>query len=133
MSLAGIEATAVKADVPDALTYPVRVVAPVPPLPTGSVPVTPVVSGKPVALVNTPAVGVPRSASTNVLSVSVCGVSSVTAFSAGYATNTSLLPAANGTLLPELLEASTVSRVSVLTLYVPIPTSQSPVALSTAV
>ena len=36
------------------------VVAPVPPLPTGSVPVTPVVSGKPVALVSVPEDGVPN-------------------------------------------------------------------------
>lgn len=33
---------------------------PVPPLATGSSPVTPVVSGKPVALVNVPEVGVPK-------------------------------------------------------------------------
>jgi len=38
----------------------VSVVAPVPPLATGSVPVTPVESGSPVALVNVPEEGVPR-------------------------------------------------------------------------
>ena len=41
------------------LPVPVALVAPVPPLPTGSVPVTPVDSGKPVAFVRTPPVGVP--------------------------------------------------------------------------
>ena len=46
--------------------FAVRVVAPVPPLPTGSVPVTPVVSGRPVRLVATPDVGVPNSGVTNV-------------------------------------------------------------------
>ena len=40
--------------------FAVSVVAPVPPLATGSVPVTPVVKGKPVALVNVAAEGVPR-------------------------------------------------------------------------
>jgi hypothetical protein len=39
---------------------PVEVVTPVPPLATGSVPVTPVVSGRPVALVRTPEDGVPN-------------------------------------------------------------------------
>ena len=38
----------------------VRDVAPVPPLPTGKVPVTPVDKGKPVALVNVPLEGVPK-------------------------------------------------------------------------
>ena len=42
------------------------VVAPVPPLPTGSVPITPVVSGNPVKLVATPDVGVPRRGVTSV-------------------------------------------------------------------
>ena len=45
---------------------PVDVVTPVPPLRTGSVPVTPVVSGKPVALVRTRAVGVPSAGVTSV-------------------------------------------------------------------
>ena len=44
----------------------VRVVKLVPPLATESVPVTPVVSGKPVALVKTRADGVPRSGVTKV-------------------------------------------------------------------
>ena len=44
----------------------VRVVKLVPPLATESVPVTPVVSGKPVALVKTRAVGVPRAGVTSV-------------------------------------------------------------------
>jgi hypothetical protein len=39
---------------------PVDVVTPVPPLATGSVPVTPVVKGNPVAFVNVPELGVPR-------------------------------------------------------------------------
>ena len=38
----------------------------VPPFAIGSVPVTPVVKGKPVALVNTRAVGVPKAGVTNV-------------------------------------------------------------------
>ena len=41
------------------LVVPVDAVTPVPPLATGSVPVTPVVIGKPVQLVKTPADGVP--------------------------------------------------------------------------
>ena len=45
---------------------PVLVVTPVPPLATGSVPVTPVVSGKPVAFVRVPDVGVPRIGVTSV-------------------------------------------------------------------
>ena len=43
-----------------ALIAAVVVVAPVPPLATGNVPVTPVDSGKPVQFVNVPDVGVPR-------------------------------------------------------------------------
>jgi hypothetical protein len=42
------------------LPEPVEVVTPVPPLPTGSVPVTPVVRGSPVALVSVPEEGVPN-------------------------------------------------------------------------
>ena len=48
------------------LPEPVEVVTPVPPLATGSVPVTPVVKGKPVALVNVPDVGVPKMGVTSV-------------------------------------------------------------------
>jgi hypothetical protein len=48
------------------LPEPVDVVTPVPPLATGSVPVTPVVSGKPVKLVATPDVGVPSKGVTSV-------------------------------------------------------------------
>lgn len=48
------------------LPEPVDVVTPVPPLATGSVPVTPVVKGKPVRLVATPEVGVPKMGVTNV-------------------------------------------------------------------
>lgn len=51
---------AVKALVPLPLTIPVSVVAPVPPLATGSVPVTPVERGRPVAFVSVAADGVPR-------------------------------------------------------------------------
>ena len=43
-----------------AMFAPARVVAPVPPLAIGRVPVTPVVKGRPVALVNVTDVGVPR-------------------------------------------------------------------------
>lgn len=59
MSELGICATAVNADVPDAFTYPVSVVAPVPPLETGKVPVTPVDKGKPEQLLSVPDEGVP--------------------------------------------------------------------------
>ena len=45
---------------------PAREVAPVPPLETASVPVTPVDSGKPVALVNVTDVGVPNNGVTSV-------------------------------------------------------------------
>jgi hypothetical protein len=48
------------------LPEPVEAVTPVPPLATGNVPVTPVVKGKPVALVNVPDVGVPRIGVTSV-------------------------------------------------------------------
>ena len=51
---------AVNALVPLPYTTPEIVVTPVPPLATGKVPVTPVVKGKPVALVRTAADGVPR-------------------------------------------------------------------------
>jgi hypothetical protein len=43
---------------------PVLVVTPVPPLVTGSVPVTPVASGRPIALVNVAETGVPKSGAT---------------------------------------------------------------------
>lgn len=52
-------AVAVKADVPFPNSTPVRVAAPEPPFPTGRVPVTPVVSGRPVQFVSVPLVGVP--------------------------------------------------------------------------
>jgi len=62
---------------------PVDAVTPVPPLATGSVPVTPVVNGNPVALVKTPLVGVPSSGVTSVGDVAKTNapepVSSVTA------------------------------------------------------
>lgn len=48
------------------LPVPVLVVTPVPPFATGSVPVTPVVRGRPVAFVNTTALGVPNAGVTNV-------------------------------------------------------------------
>ena len=74
---------AVKADVPFPNSTPVSVVAPEPPLPTGRVPVTPVESGRPVALVRTPADGVPRFGVTRVGDVANTNdpvpVSSVTA------------------------------------------------------
>jgi hypothetical protein len=44
----------------------VSVVKLVPPLATGKVPVTPVVNGKPVALVNVPLAGVPSTGAVNV-------------------------------------------------------------------
>jgi hypothetical protein len=48
------------------LPVPVEVVTPVPPCATGSVPVTPVVKGKPVAFVNVADVGVPKTGVTSV-------------------------------------------------------------------
>jgi hypothetical protein len=49
-----------EAPLPSRTLLAVRVVAPVPPFPTGSVPVTPVVRGNPVALVSVPDEGVPN-------------------------------------------------------------------------
>lgn len=60
------KAVAVKADVPLPKSVPLSVAAPDPPFPTGSVPVTPVLSGKPVRLVATPLAGVPRAGVTRV-------------------------------------------------------------------
>jgi hypothetical protein len=48
------------------LPEPVEVVTPVPPLRTGKVPVTPVVRGRPVQLVNVPDEGVPKTGVVNV-------------------------------------------------------------------
>lgn len=59
------------------LPVPVEEVTPVPPLATGSVPVTPVVKGSPVTLVITPLAGVPKAGVTSVLFVSVCVPDSV--------------------------------------------------------
>lgn len=53
------------------LPVPVEAVTPVPPLATGSVPVTPVVRGRPVTLVITPLDGVPRAGVTSVGLVNV--------------------------------------------------------------
>lgn len=53
------------------LPVPVEAVTPVPPLATGSVPVTPVVRGRPVTLVITPLVGVPSAGVTSVGLISV--------------------------------------------------------------
>ena len=55
-------ATTCKAEplLPNKTLFTANVVEPVPPLPTGSVPVTPVVNGRPVRLVATPDVGVPN-------------------------------------------------------------------------
>jgi len=57
----GAKGTPVKVGLADKtlLPEPVDAVTPVPPLATGNVPVTPVVIGKPVQLVRTPADGVP--------------------------------------------------------------------------
>ena len=55
--------------------------------------------------------------------------SKYTALSAGYVQNTFFVPAAKTTKLPELLDSKTVVRLNVVpeAVYVPIPTSQSPV------
>ena len=42
------------------LLAPLDVATPVPPFATGNIPVTPVLNGRPVALVNVPALGVPK-------------------------------------------------------------------------
>ena len=52
----------------------------VPPLATGSVPVTPVAKGKPVTLVITPEAGVPKAGATSVLLVIVVVLVAVTRF-----------------------------------------------------
>ena len=54
------EVAAVNALVPFPFNTPVSVDAPVPPFPTGKVPVTPVVKGSPVAFVSVADAGVPR-------------------------------------------------------------------------
>lgn len=68
--------TLVNAPVPLAMTTPaVSVATPVPPFATGRIPVTPVVSGKPVQLVSVPDDGVPRTGAVKVGDVSVLLVS----------------------------------------------------------
>ncbi len=57
---------------PRAVKASAAVVEPVPPLAIGKVPVTPVVNGKPVALVNTPDAGVPKAGEVKVGEVSKC-------------------------------------------------------------
>jgi hypothetical protein len=52
-----------------------KLVIPVPPLATGRVPVTPVVIGSPVALVNVPDAGVPKTGAVNTGAVRVLLVS----------------------------------------------------------
>ena len=74
-----------------ALNAVLAVVCPVPPLAIGSVPVTPVVRGKPVALVNTAADGVPR-----------LGVTSTGLFDRTTAT----VPVDTATPVPPLVTAS---------------------------
>ena len=54
-----------------ALNAAAFVVAPVPPLARGKVPVTPVASGNPVALVNTPDAGVPKAGAVKIGEVNV--------------------------------------------------------------
>jgi hypothetical protein len=72
--------TVFKADVllPNKTPLVVNVPAPVPPFPTGNVPVTPVVSGRPVVLVSTPDAGVPNAGVTNVLLDNVVVLEAVT-------------------------------------------------------
>jgi hypothetical protein len=95
----------------------------VPPLAIGKVPVTPVVRLTFVTVLLEALI---------VLFVSVCGVSISTDFSAGYVTNTVLLPAAKLTADPELDDSRIVFLASVVpeAVYVPMPTSQSPVVES---
>ena len=54
---------------PKMTLFAVKVDAPVPPLATGKVPVTPVDKGRPVAFVNVPLAGVPRTGATRVNAV----------------------------------------------------------------
>ena len=74
--------TVFKVDVllPSKTPLVVKVLAPVPPFPTGNVPVTPVVIGNPVALVSTPDAGVPNTGATSVLFVNVVVLVAVTIF-----------------------------------------------------
>ena len=62
----GATNSGVEVPLPRITLLAVSVAAPVPPLATGRVPVTPVVSGRPVALVSTPEVGVPSRGVTSV-------------------------------------------------------------------
>ena len=71
------------------------VVMPVPPLPIGRVPVTPVVKGRPVTLVITPDAGVPSAGVVKVGEVSVLLVSVCARF---CVTNVSFTPAVSGKL-----------------------------------
>jgi len=72
--------TVFKADVllPNKTPLVVKVLAPIPPFPTGNVPVTPVVRGSPVVLVRTPDAGVPSAGVTSVLFVNVVILVAVT-------------------------------------------------------
>ena len=74
---AGVEVFAVPAEVavPRLVRAPAAVVALVPPLAIGSVPVTPVVNGSPVTLVSVPEAGVPSAGVVSVGLVSVLLVS----------------------------------------------------------
>jgi hypothetical protein len=97
----------VKADADVAYTAPpeVNVLKFVPPLAVGKTPVTPVVRGSPVALVNVAEATVPRA-------LALPEASKLIDFPAGYVTNTVTAPT-NVTALPELLEAKMVVRVYV--------------------
>jgi hypothetical protein len=74
--------TVFKADIllPNKTPLEVKELEPVPPFATGKVPVTPVVRGKPVALVRVPEVGVPNTGATKVLLVNVVVLVAVTKF-----------------------------------------------------
>ena len=99
--------------VPRKVATPVpREVMPVPPLATGSVPVTPVVRGSPVTLVITPLVGVPSKGVTNV----------------GLVDNTLLpLPVEVVTPVPPLATANVPPKVNVPVVVIGPPVSVSPV------
>jgi hypothetical protein len=73
--LPGATACRALVPLPNNTLLAVNVAAPVPPLATGSVPVTPVVRGRPVALVKTPEAGVPKAGVTSVGLVRVVLVS----------------------------------------------------------
>lgn len=98
----------VKVGLADSTTEPVPVddVTPVPPLATGSVPVTPVVIGRPVQLVNVPDAGVPNTGAV------IVGLVNVLLVSVSDPANVASVPVVGSVILVVLVAAS-------VTLYAP--------------